>query len=674
MESYQETRRQIRISLALIGVILPTGVIGFMLLEQLNLLDSIYLTVVTLTTIGYGDVVARSPEGRAFTILMIIAGVGIFGFAIQATLNFWFSAENANIRQRRRTYRKVASLQHHYIITGEGELVNQTIAYLMRRAATRQTYLETAITQRFDRVMNKIFGTHNLRMRPIRRLMRRAYLLPFSNRTTLLDTVVVITEDVQYTRELRRSGILVIEGDSSDDQVLRLAGIKRAQALMALSHSDTETLLTTMAANGRKPDLFITAAVQHEDFVTRMLRVGANNIIKPYEVAGQFLSNATFRPAVNDFFNTILFEQHRTSAQALQLFLYDDSPWIGKTLGELALRERFKAGVIGLRQGNGSFIYAPEDNHILDDDEIVLAVTTAPYIPLLQRDCRPQQNTRPYLANWQRLPTPRFHQIGKRSYTLADAETAIAGISQHFIICSEGLVAQNAIDKLDPERSFVIISSDAAYTEELLRRGFRVIHGNPTQEEVLHKARISQALAIMIALDDRVQSVLTTLTSRTLNKQLLITVTAESDDMVPRLRRAGADRVISPFRIAAQFVLLATTRPVVSDFLQHVLFNYSVRLETTELYMQDDSPWIGKTIGELLLRRVFSAGVIGIRLANGRFIYSPADTHVIEQYQILIITVPMHQSDLLREVAHGSASKRPRSLRNTDRLKTTIWS
>ncbi|HEX2619799.1 MAG TPA: NAD-binding protein, partial [Phototrophicaceae bacterium] len=307
MESFQENRRQVRTALILIAVILPVGAIGFMLLENLNLLDAIYLTVVTLTTIGYGDVTAHTSPGRAFTIILIIAGVGVFGFAIQATLNFWFSPESANTRQRRRAYRQIGDLQHHYIISGEGELVNQTIAYVMRRAKARQGYVEMAITRRFDNLMDKIFGRHNLRMRPVRRLLRRIYLLHHRT-STLIDTVVVITEDDEYARTLRRNGILVVEGDPSDDQILRLAGIKRAQALMALSNSDTETLLTILAAHNRKNDLFITAAVQHEEFISRILRVGANNLIRPYEVAGQFLNNATFRPAVNDFFNTILFE------------------------------------------------------------------------------------------------------------------------------------------------------------------------------------------------------------------------------------------------------------------------------------------------------------------------------------------------------------------------------
>ncbi|MBZ0275441.1 MAG: NAD-binding protein, partial [Anaerolineae bacterium] len=189
--------------------------------------------------------------------------------------------------------------------------------------------------------------------------------------------------------------------------------------------------------------------------------------------------------------------------------------------------------------------------------------------------------------------------------------------------------------------------------------------GSPTQENTLRRAGIDRALAIMISLEDEADSVLTVLNSRALSKRLLITATAQTDDAIPKLQRAGADRVVSPFQVAGQFVLLATTRPVVNDFLQYVLFNYLVGIETTELYMQDDSPWIGKTLEDLRLEQLFRAGVIGVRLANGHFIYAPPITHVIGQEEVLIVVTPMEHSDELRITASGSATKRPTTLRRS---------
>ena len=196
-----------------------------------------------------------------------------------------------------------------------------------------------------------------------------------------------------------------------------------------------------------------------------------------------------------------------------------------------------------------------------------------------------------------------------------------------------------------------------------MQLGFRVIHGNPGQESILRKAGVERALAIMVATEADATSVLSVLNSRALSKRLLITATAQTDDMIPKLHRAGADRVVSPFQVAAQFVLLATTRPAVSDFVQYVLYNYGAGIETTELYMQDDSPWIGETIESLGLDHSYSASVIGIRLESGQYLYAPPSSHRLQPHEVLIVVTPMKHSDELRITAHGSVTKRPTSLR-----------
>ncbi|MEP6988412.1 MAG: NAD-binding protein, partial [Chloroflexota bacterium] len=201
------------------------------------------------------------------------------------------------------------------------------------------------------------------------------------------------------------------------------------------------------------------------------------------------------------------------------------------------------------------------------------------------------------------------------------------------------------------------------YTNELIERGFRVVQGQPAQESVLRKAGVERAQAIMVALEDDASSVLTVLNCRVFSKGLLITATAQHESMIPKLRRAGADRVVTPFQIAAQFTLLATTRPAVSDFLQFAVYNYHAQIETTELYMQDDSPWIGSTIKDLALTTRFNAGVIGVRKADGNYHYAPSSHFILKPNEVLIVVTPMQYADELRTLAHGSITRRPASLR-----------
>ncbi len=376
------------------------------------------------------------------------------------------------------------------------------------------------------------------------------------------------------------------------------------------------------------------------------------------------MNNATLRPAVNEFFNSILFSQHN-DLQTTQVDLRDDLPWIGTRIGKLNLRESFGAAVIGLRLDSGDYLYAPNEDYILKENEIIIAVAPARQISTIQEAAHGGISSKPRMATWQRLSLPvMINQKPSRIYSLEEAEGVVAQMSGHFIVCGTDRVARNAINRLNPERPFVLISDDEVYTQDLLDRGFRVIHGNPAQESVLRKAGVDRALAIMVAMEDNAVSVLAVLNCRALSKRLLITATAQNAEMIPKLQRAGADRVVGPFQVAAQFVLLATTRPAVSDFVQYVVFNYAAGIETTELYMQHDSPWIGRTIESLLLDRLFRAGVIGIRLANGQYMYAPSGSYELGENEVLIVVTPMEHSDELRVTAHGSVTKRPVSLRH----------
>jgi voltage-gated potassium channel len=663
MNSFQEAQRQIRIAIAVLAIVIPIGVTGFIVLERMSLLDAIWLTVITLATIGYGDIYARS-DGAVFLILF---GIGAVAYGLQATATFLFSPAIRDLRGRRRAQRTIDQLRHHYLICGAGELVDNTIRYLLDAARRRLQAQQEEIYKPIDHFLDRIFGDDAHGHFPRLRRILRTVILGITRLThrgeSLLDVVVVVTPNLNYAAHLRDQRLLVVEGDPTNDYVLQRAGIQHAQAMMVMLDSDTEALLTVLTARSLSPHIEITAATLEEQLAPKMIRVGANGVIAPYEVAGQFLNNATLRPAVNEFFNSILFNQGG-DAQTTQIYLWDDSPWIGQRLGQLKLRERYRTAVIGLRLENGSYLYAPNDDYILKESEVVIAVAPAKQVPAIQQSSRGNAAPKSRIANWQRLPLPAIPlRTPQRSYTLEEAEQAISAMSGHFIVCGTGRVARNATNKLDPGRPFVLVSDDETYTQEVLARGFRVVHGSAVKESVLKKAGVERALAIMVAVDDDATNVLTILNCRAMSKRLLITATALSDEMMPKLQRAGADRVVGPFQVAAQFVLLATTRPAVSDFLQYVVYNYTAGIETTELYMQHDSPWIGQSIESLLLDRLFRAGVIAVRQANGHYVYAPPGDYVLKEQEVLIVVTPMEHSDELRVTAHGSATKRPVSLR-----------
>ncbi|MCE2470863.1 MAG: NAD-binding protein [Anaerolineae bacterium] len=649
-------------------IIVHIGIAGYMVFEGKTLFEAIYLTIITLTTIGYGDVVPTTEIGRVFTLGLVFAGLGALAFFLSSSFALLFSPEAMARRRNFRLRQKIDRLTNHYILCGTGELVDKTIGYVLHGAEIRRAQLQDASYRPFELLLQRILGhPKSGRFAALQQFVRRLFLLfhnIFVEHTTLLDLIVVITEDAEYAERLRSAGILVIDGDPTDDDSQLAAGVTRAQAIMVMLNQDTESLLTVLTARNLDPRLYITAAAVEEELKQKMIKAGANVVLAPYEVASQFLNSATLRPAVNDYFNSILFDQE-INHQITQLELEDDSPWIGKRIGDLGLREKYDAGIIGIRLENGDFAHAPGGGRVLCEYEILLGVAPGPMIPVLQNVCRPAKRKDIRFTTFQRLVQSRDSKSLDKIMSLPECITTIAGMSKHFVICGNDHIIQSAVRFLDPARPFVLLTSDESLAQKWLQRGFCVIHGNPTR-----------AQAIMISMQDKAAAVLTVLSARSISKSLLISVTATTDDMIDKLKRSGADRVVSPFHVAAQFVLLSTTRPEIANFLQHVLYNEITGIETAELYMEDDSPWIGSTIRDLALSMRYRAGVVGIRQSHSaNFEYAPPLDYVIQPYEVLIVITPMQYFDEMRSKATGEKNKRPTTLRlNIDTSATGVWS
>ncbi len=657
-----DIRRQFRAATILILIVIPVGIFGYVLIEGRPWFEAIYLTIITLTTIGFGDIVPTTPLGRLFTLALIFTGLSALAFFLSSSFALLFSAEAMARRRQMRNKRKIGKLSSHYIICGSGEMVDKTIGYVLNGARIRRKQYQDIRFQPIEARLKRIPGG----AKGLSGLMRRIfalYLKLFHDQTTLLDLIVVVTEDNDYAEHLRSAGILVIGGDPSDDDMLLAAGVARARAMIVMLDQDAENLLTVLSARNLNSRLYITADVVEDRLRLKMIKAGANVVLAPYEVASQFLNSATLRPAVNDFFNSILFDQE-TQHQITQLELEAGSPWIGRRIRDLQLTEKYDAGVIGIRLETATFLHSPDNSRVLQEDEILLCVAPGPMIPLLQGECLPKGRNEMRFSTFQRLVQSRESKQLDQVLSLDESERAVQDMTKHFVICGDDHIIESAVRFLDPARPFVLLTNDAALAEGWQARGFRVILGDSTHDRVLRKAGVERAQAIMISMRDRAAAVLTVLSSRSISKSLLISVTATTDDMIDKLWRSGADRVVSPFHVAAQLVLLSTTRPEIAEFLQHVLYNEQTQLETAEFYMEDDSPWIGKTLRQLSLADRYQAGVIGIRRAkSAQYVYAPPLGHTVQPYEVLIVITPMRFFDKMREEASGHINRRPVTLR-----------
>jgi hypothetical protein len=261
--------------------------------------------------------------------------------------------------------------------------------------------------------------------------------------------------------------------------------------MMVMLEDDTETLFATLTARSHNPDMYITTAILEEDLAQKMTRVGANSVIAPYDVAGNFLNNATLRPAVNDFFSAILLDQ-TTTHQITQLYLNDFSPWIGQRLGTQRIPRR-TAGRDRLTLGDDHYMYVPR--RLYPTGERSPARRCAYHPGHATGVSRERGGKQWAVSTVSRFPCPCAGP--EHIYSLDEAEEAIRDAPT---LChhGSGRVAQYA-NKLNP-LIYVIITT-AALHGRTLARSFRVIQGNRPEKRCAAPVWIAQAIMVAVKQD-----------------------------------------------------------------------------------------------------------------------------------------------------------------------------
>ena len=153
-----DIRRQFRAATILLFIVIPVGVIGYMLIEGLELVEAVWLTIITLTTIGYGDVAITSDIGKLFTMALVLVGLGAITFFLSSSFALLFSAEANTRRHKIRITRKIEKLRNHYIICGTGEMVDKTIGYLLQSAHFRREQHQEQVYKPIDDFLDRLFG------------------------------------------------------------------------------------------------------------------------------------------------------------------------------------------------------------------------------------------------------------------------------------------------------------------------------------------------------------------------------------------------------------------------------------------------------------------------------------------------------------------------------------
>ena len=314
--------RRFRLAAILLGVVIVVGVAGYMLVDRWSIEDAFYMTIITISTVGYGEVHPQGTAGRLFSSGLILVGVAtlLYGFGVFAeTL-----ADNAfgRYRRERQLQRDLDALRDHFIICGYGRIGTQIVAE---------------------------FEDHRVRY-------------------------VVIDQTEEAVERVRAEGRLHIEGDASKEEVLKQAGIERAKGLVSAVDSDERAVYIVLAARALNPNLYIVARAGRPDSIRRLELAGATRTISPYVMAGHRMAELAIRPAMVDVLDTL---HHGEAGIGVEEMVVGSSMQVaGKTLEEAGLLASDGAKVLAVRKRDGTVNVNPSANVRLDEDDLVIALGT----------------------------------------------------------------------------------------------------------------------------------------------------------------------------------------------------------------------------------------------------------------------------------------------------------
>jgi voltage-gated potassium channel len=326
-----ELKTGLRIIAAVLAIIVA-GTVGYALIEGWSLLDSLYMTVITIFTVGYGEVHPLSREGQIFTLLLIIGGVGTILYGIGRMVEFVIGGQLTGVFRKRGVKRQVDRLDAHFMVCGYGR-VGEAVA--------------------------RHFAAHGA---------------PF----------VIVDSDPGSVARAEADGFLAVEGDATADEVLQTAGVARAKGLVAALGSDAANIFLTLSARVLNPKLLIVARAGSDDIVSKLVRAGADSVVTPYGLGGKRMATLMLKPLVSDYLEVVT-GGGELEFRVEELELGGQCCAIGRSIGDLEIRTRTGATILAVRRAaTGAFDTNPAPDSYLNTGDRIIAIGTPAQITKLE--------------------------------------------------------------------------------------------------------------------------------------------------------------------------------------------------------------------------------------------------------------------------------------------------
>ncbi len=327
---------RLRRALSVFGLSVLAATAGYMVIGHLHgvhwsFFDCLYMVAITLSTVGYADVlgVDRIPAATAWTMIVIATGTGVNLWVISSLTSFFLEGDFFQLRKYRRLRKKMQGLRDHYVVCGAGTT-----------------------------------GSH-----VARELVTVGY------------PVVAIDQDERRLQEVVRAGALPLAGDATEDDVLAEAGIERARGLVAALDDDKTNMFVVVTARQTNPRLRIVAKAVDQAAETKLRRAGADAVVSPSFIGGMRLASELVRPTVVKFLDRMLHAS--MSLRIEEATVQPESPLAGTTLAASGIRDRTGVLVIAIQQTDGTAVHAPPADHVIAPGETLIVIGTVDQVAKL---------------------------------------------------------------------------------------------------------------------------------------------------------------------------------------------------------------------------------------------------------------------------------------------------
>jgi len=318
-------------------IIFSIGTAGYMIIEGWGLIDSIYMTIITITTVGFSEIHEMSKSGRIFTIGLVFIGVGFFLYVAGSLVQFMVEGRIQDILGRRTLNKKIGHLKNHYIVCGYG---------------------------RIGRVLCKHLDAH-----------------PDIN-------LVVVEKNPEMISEMESAHMLYVSGDASEEENLIKAGIKQAKALIAALATDIDNVFLVLTAKQLNPNLFIVARACEKGAKSKLLAAGANRVESPYDVGAISMAYRVLRPSVTSFLD-LVFAYNRKDIQMDEIPVSPSSQLVDIMLKDSGIRQKFNLIIIAIKKPDGEMLFNPSHETVIRAGDTVIAMGKSDRLVSLEKILRP---------------------------------------------------------------------------------------------------------------------------------------------------------------------------------------------------------------------------------------------------------------------------------------------